>query len=330
MPKEITHWTLAEKALSKINNDSVLKKIILKHKNLYLTGAVIMDTPSYVFCSRDSKIMNQLAREIHNQTNNSFKSITRIFCNYSPQVPDDILSLVCGIITHIIVDGSFHPFICYFSGRKLLNEKKRNNQPVIRHRFIEIYIDYYYIKKMSLKTKRLFSKILKNIEMDRKQFLDILLIFFGIKEDINISRIKKALKYHAIGKHLFYKSSLRFILQIINIIPGLDLEFYISLFYPSLKYKTLSIFCNPIEYLHPVTGKKFKLSLDDLEAQTTQEIVEVFQNIESHLNKRSFAKMFSYINVPNLSTGMKNKKKEDMKYFDTDKDLSELIFGSKR
>ena len=319
MPKEITHWILAEKVLSEINNNSVLNKIILQHKNLYLTGAVIMDTPAYVFCSRDSKVMNQLTREMHNLTTNSFKPLDRIIKNYPVEIPDEVLALILGIITHIMVDSVFHPFICYYC-----------NGQTIRHRLLETNIDFYYMNELSLKNKMLFSGILKGIEIDKKQFLDVLSIFFSEKKDINISLIKKALRYHAVGQGLFFRKGLRIILQALDFIPGLNLESFIALFYPPLKYKSLPVFCNPIEYMHPVSGKRFKHSLRDLECHTIQEALNVFQIIESYLKKGALAKKFSNLKGPNLCTGMKNKQVEDMQYFNTDKNLSELIFGSKK
>ena len=48
MPKEITHWILAEKAYRTLETKSGLKAIIKQYKNLYLAGAVIMDTPFYL------------------------------------------------------------------------------------------------------------------------------------------------------------------------------------------------------------------------------------------------------------------------------------------
>lgn len=46
MPKEYTHWVLAEKIFLELPG-SQIKHLIEQNKNLYYLGAVIPDTPLY-------------------------------------------------------------------------------------------------------------------------------------------------------------------------------------------------------------------------------------------------------------------------------------------
>ena len=44
MPKELTHWILADRALARLSEGSRLREILLNNHDCYLGGAVLPDT----------------------------------------------------------------------------------------------------------------------------------------------------------------------------------------------------------------------------------------------------------------------------------------------
>lgn len=327
MPKEITHWTLAEKVYLNINSNSSLKEIIKQYKNLYLTGAVIIDTPFYIIFDKKAKMIYKLAEDMHNNPINSYEPLAQIINCYHSRLPDEILALILGIITHIHADSSFHPLVYYFSGTGLPDQKKSRRKANTRHRIIETFLDLYYREESLLQNNREFAGILKNIEMEKEQFLENLFVFFNTGNNIDKQLIKKILKCHTNIQRLFDRNWFRIIFQILNVIPGINLEYYISLLYPHPKPEPGSIFQHQINYRHPVTGEEFQDSLKELEERTIKDILEVFKKIEYHWNKNSLAEVFSHLKGTNLYTGMSGKRQSDMHYFDTEKNLMALIFN---
>jgi len=327
MPKYITHWILAEKIYLNIDDNSALKEIIKRHKNLYLTGSVILDTPFYLIVGKDGYLMNKLAEKIHDTPDNSYEIIETVIRAYKKQLPDSVLALLLGIITHIQADAVFHPFVYYFSGTGISGKKER-----ARHHILESHMDLYFKDKLDLRNKGLFSEFLKHIEMEGKIFLKVLSILFSQdqKQDqkINIKIIQKALKMNSILQGLFDKNLPRIILQLLNLIPGIDLTDYISYFYPYPRPEPDTLFQHPYNYRHPVTGEKFHHSVDELAKQSIQHSLDLFRSIGNNIKNNSLSELFSLLTGPNLYTGLENTRKTDMHFFNTEKDILEVIFNS--
>lgn len=322
MPKHITHWILAEKVYQAIEGDSVLKKIINSYKYLYLTGAVILDTPFFLLYGRGGKVMNRVAEKIHDTAYSSYAIFKDVINADERPLPDAVLALLLGIITHIQADAAFHPLVYYFSGKETADKKER-----ARHHILESYLDLYFKERLGTPNKGLFSEVIKQIEMEEKAFLEVLANLFSLDRKSGINMIKKALKMNSLIQGLFDKNLPRILLQFLNVLPGMDLSDSISHFYPHPKPVPGTMFLHPFDYRHPVTGQKLKVSVDELAEQTVQRILEVFDVVEKHYgSKKSLSEAFLRLTGPNLYTGLENTRKSDMHIFNTKKEVLELIF----
>ncbi len=334
MPKEITHWMLAEKVCRNIDADSPLKKIIARHKNLYLAGAVIVDSPLYLLFGKEAKMMNLLGQKIHDNPDDSYKPVANVIHHHARDVPDDVLSLVLGVITHIHADSFFHPLVYYISGNNLTGHKTGRDNAMILHRKLEGYMDLYYADGFQLQNRGLVSQVLNNAEMEKNRLLNVLAILYsgidGFQNLKDIRTIKKALSSHAVIQKLFNNNPLKIILKLLDTIPGADMEFYMSLVYPFHAPGPGSIFRYPFSYRHPVTGEEFQHSIKDLEEKMIRETLHVFGLIEDHLKNHSLAGAFSQLRGPNLCTGMPGTRASDMRYFCTEARMAELIFDAER
>jgi hypothetical protein len=322
MPKHITHWILAEKAYLNIKGDSVLKKIIKSYKHLYLTGAVILDTPFFLLYGRDGKIMNCVAEKIHDAAHNSYIIFKDVIDAHERVMPDAVFSLLLGIITHIQADAVFHPFVYYFSGKGIADKKER-----ACHHTLEAYLDLYFKEGFEIHNKGLFSEVVKQIEMEENAFREVLTTLFALERKSGMNMIKKAIKMNSFIQGLFDKNFPRILLQFLNFFPGMDLCDSISHFYPHPKPLPGIMFLHPFAYRHPVTGQKLKTSVDELAEQTVQQILEVFGVIEKNCSRKdSLAEVLRGLIGPNLYTGLPDVQKKDMHFFNTQKNIMELIF----
>ncbi len=328
MPKEISHWFLAEKACRKLEDDSVVKEIIQRHKNLYLIGAVIADTPFYcrVYGSGKADIV-RWGEMIHNSPVNSYAPLLNVICRFGPRVPDNVLALLLGVISHIHADSSFHPMVYYTTGNPASVPEQERRTARVRHQTFETFLDIYYREGFYLQNRGLLSELLKNAEMEEALLLDVLTVFFSHgQETADSLQVKNALVTHAAVQKLFDNNALKIMLGIINRIPGINLDSYTSSFYPVRKPEPDSLFPRPFSYRHPVTGADCRNTIRELEEAAIRNTLNIFGIIGCHIGKDSFSEVFSGLRGPDLYTGMVGYGKSDMRYFGYEKDLMKLIF----
>jgi len=307
MPKERTHWILAEKVFQEILPDSPLKKIVGLHKNLYLAGAVIPDTPFYLLYGKSGKMMSQLGMRLHDNPLNSYQPLSDAINHHMRHVPDDVLALILGFIAHIHADASFHPLVYYLTGG---DENERNRE--IRHRTLEAYLDIYYSARFPLQNRGLVSNVMTSLEMGEDRFLNLLSLFYFGREKKHIPEIKKSLLRHRMIQKLFDRDSVKITLKWLDFIPGMKLDLIMATCYPLVRPDPWSMFHHPFSYLHPVTGQPFRHSVRDLEEKMIRETLGIFAQIECHMKNRTLPELFSRLKGPDLCTGMMGKQISDM------------------
>ena len=325
MPKDITHWVLAAKIFKRLDQNSSLKGLIERYQNVYLAGAVILDTPFYLIYGKDGKRMNRSAEKIHDSPGNSYAVLENALKFYGRHVPDVVLVLILGILTHIHIDALFHPFVYYFSG-VAGKDPKRRKQSQYRHHTLETYLDIYFLKEISLHNRALFSETLKHLEMEVKNLVEFLSSLYSWEEKIDAALVRKTLRTNAVFQRWFAKNSPRIFLTLLNQIPGVDLTHFISYFYPHLRPEPARLFQRPYDYRHPVSGEKVRHTIRELSEESLRVVTNVFRAVEHHLKQNSLADIFIQRTGPNLYTGMAGHQKKDMHFFKTDIDVFHLIY----
>lgn len=326
MPKEITHWTIAEKIYLFMDDDSFLKTVIRRHKNLYLVGAVIFDTPFYLFFGKMAPVLNQLAGSIHDTAGNSYRPLINAFAFHGKNLPGPVLALNLGILTHIHCDSIFHPLVYYFSGTDKENSTT-GKAARIRHHTLETYLDLYYRARFQLKNKGLMKNLIRHLEIDISQLVTILSVMFPQASAETWTAMHEAIQRHIRVQQLFDNNPVKIVLNLLNRLPGIDVQEYLSNFYPMHHPRGDLLFNRPVAYRHPVTGVYFQHTIKDLETRCINETAKRFEKIKD-FDPPYLSQYFQRIcRGPNLNTGMIGVNKSDMKYFNTKKNLTELIFS---
>jgi len=325
MPKEITHWTLAEQTRKNLRKESVLKQIIDSHINLYYVGAVILDTPFYCLWGSQKQFIMKAGQQIHNQRGNSLLPIQHIVKHYNFQVPDAIWALVLGMITHIWSDATFHPMINHFSGNKKNNSERKKAK--YRHHFLETMLDIHFIDQEELINRFLFQQSYANKEIEEEEFLKALSLIYWNSTDAPVKILEKALKFHSFVQHSFLKQWPVKILQTLNLIPRMNLQPSMALFYPQTTPLSLPFFNQPITYRHPLSGKEVKSSISQLTKECLKNIGSTFNIISKCITQRKNSRLLQSHIAPNLNTGCNNSLAEEMQYFDTTTEIRDLVFN---
>lgn len=311
MPKEITHWRIAEDVFAGLAQSSRLNTIINNYKNLYLLGAVLPDSLMYMKFGKDAaKILNR-AREIHNAID-SYEFIKEYVAENDGMLPDAELAMLFGMITHFGADSSFHPFTYYFGGRS-----------ATRHYTLETYADLYFKEKKSPPHKWRFRNIIKSAEIEREKLADIILKIFFKGKNIEKKSIRSMLAQHGFFQAQYYKLETKLLFEGVNLLPGVDVGSYLALFYPYFKPKTGTFYNKEYEYKHPVTGEKLVATLDALKDKTVRAITSLLRSLyaDDKFDQESLNALRT-----NANTGMAGKIESDMRYFSNEPDVFKIIF----
>lgn len=328
MPKELTHWHIAEKAFQHLKSDSILKQLISTHKNSYLAGAVIMDTPFYLLHGKGSSAMFCLANQVHDTPSSSLSFTKRAISIFLPKIPNPVLAFLLGALSHVYADAAFHPMVYYFSGTGHGNDKKKNKTAQYRHHTLETYLDLYYLEKgLFLPQYFYVSRLFKQVEMNKAPLMAVLRQFFSIQNETELYFLKKAINMHMLLQRLFDWNLLKVGLFSANRLLGLNMDHLVSSFYPINKPKPKTTFLNPFKYQNPVNGEHYCQTIDAIAKNAHHEIIKSFDIIEHHFNKGTLPKAFDALIGPNLYSGLMGFQISDMRHFNTTIDVKNLIFG---
>ena len=313
MPKEMTHWLTAGKALSRIDESRKICPILNRGRNLYFLGAVLPDTPAYLVTGKNRKAVHDFDKEFHDPAGSSFAPAASLVQKYGESVPPEIMALLAGTITHIITDSVFHPFVFYYCGHDMK-----------KHYRLETYIDLYFMSLNNEKFKS-FKKILKGVETDIETISAFMSLYFSRESNLNQNLYRKSLHQHALIQNAWFKPLARKTGRGVSLIPGINLNDKIELFYPSkLKNK---IFQAEYSYRNPVTGEKKRTTIAELAEEAVKRITHLLQELGEFDDPEKLSQYLFSITGPNPLTGIEGKRLEDMKYFSEIKNIDEVIFS---
>ncbi len=327
MPKEITHWTLAETAFRRMRDASPLKRIIESHKNLYFCGAVILDSPFYVQWGKGAAGIRDRAERIHDTAQNAFECFLPILKNPDFLSMESVVSLLAGITTHIFSDAAFHPFICHFSGTTRTPDKNLRRKAQTRHHTLETYLDFFFAARGIFSTNTTFGRFFNAVEISRSAFMELLSRIYGTGRTVDRVMAKKSVYMHAVLQALFDQKTLKGMLDALNLLPGINLDTTLASFYPCRKPRSEALFSRPLSYRHPVTGEARYVPVQVLEREALASIQNVFSAIEPWVLLKPPGQGLEDLHGPNLYTGMTGYRLADMQYFNNAIDLMSLIKG---
>jgi len=314
MPKEMTHWLIAGKALNRLKPGTEICNILENFRNLYLVGAVLPDTPAHILTGREKNLVKELDREFHDPRESSFAPGARLLSSLDSSITPAYLALLTGTLTHIITDSVFHPFVYYFCGA----------DDIRKHYRLETYIDLYFMKQYS-RNFRSLKKILKSGEADTKTISDFMNLYFDSESRLKPGVYKKSLRLHALIQSAWLKPSLRKTGRGLNFIPGIKIDDKLELFYPSAHKG--EILEGIFSYKNPVTGEEETDSMNSLAEKAVSRIAAVTEGLAENRTGMGMSAYLQSLAGPNPLTGLPGRTSDEMEFFSEIKNIDEVIFS---
>jgi len=170
------------------------------------------------------------------------------------------------------------------------------------------------------------AAVLKNIELKRTELMTLLSCLFFSRRDYPQKALKRAVWKHKTFQSKFFQSHYISILKIVNLLPFIDLDDVIALFYPIHRDMPIPFFQEPFRYLHPVTGDMSEQSIPDLENRVIKMCHEIFSDLESWRIGKSPDFLLESLHGPSAYTGLHSSKSETMVHFSI-QDVKKLLFS---
>lgn len=266
MPKELTHWIIAERALERLSPACPLGTSLRSHRQLYLAGAVLPDTLLHLVHGPGSRQALDLAHRFHDPGGNSYLPLIRARELHGPLLPPPLLACFMGVLCHMQADIVFHPFVYAHSGTVNL----------AAHYRLETAID------MSFLTKGIVPPV-KRLDMlidpaARETLITACVLLFDPEGTLSRGDIETAVKLHcrfqARYGNLFWKMAAR-LLGRLNIGRIGQRQ---HLFYPLIS-GTADMKLPEGTWRHPINGELREESVDDLAETAVRRTVDFFAKV---------------------------------------------------
>lgn len=289
MPKELTHWILAERALAGLDDDSRLRELIQNHHDCYLGGAILPDTLLHHFRGPHSSVALTLAKRFHDTAGNSFAPLIRAEQRTPEGLPQATLACLLGVITHMQADIVFHPFVYALAGTTESG----------RHFRIETDMDIYFLKSGTGPNIKLVANLIS--PATRLTLIDTCALLFDPDSLLPRKELERALRLHSHFQGLYDRSFWKLAVNLAALLAGTPYREQRHLFYPLTSRHNTSFAEETVEWRHPFSGELRRTSLDLLADETVQRTTALFKCIDS---AGSLADVLTCSPGENLLTGI--------------------------
>lgn len=288
MPKELTHWILAERALDCLGSGR-LRGVILAHHHCYLGGAVLPDTLLHLFRGNHAATALKLAGRFHDAPGNSFEPLIRMEERSPGGLPPATLSCLLGVVTHMLADITFHPLVYALAGSNGMGDHYR----------LETEMDVHFLRSGARPPVRHVAELLS--PGVRPVLLESCALLFDPDGRLPRQTVEQALKLHCRFQGMYDRTFWKLAVRLLAGLAGAPFAQQRHLFYP-LGQATGDMFNEKtVEWRHPFSGEQQSSTLEELADRAVGRMVSLFRDIE---NTGSLAGPLSEHPGENLLTGM--------------------------
>ncbi|OHD61300.1 MAG: hypothetical protein A2014_07290 [Spirochaetes bacterium GWF1_49_6] len=324
MPKEVAHWTFAKKALDCLKSESPLRRLIDEHKFLYYTAALAPDSPYYYTSGYRWKAYRLAGSRIHN-SKDSYQVLRNLLGAYRDRNYPAVWVFLAGVLSHFMCDAVFHPFVIHFSGDSADKKGRVYIDTIYRHSTIETMMDMYYWDEEPLPGGRFFRDYVSQVELPFGEFAELLKILYARGQSLDNRIIMNYMNKHSRTQAMFQKKWPHVMLRSLDLATGRSLRHFMALFYPLKHPKPSELFRYPVAFRHPLTGERQVSSIRELEKEAVDSTVEWFRKIDAFWDTPDLWTIFDHEIGPNLKTGVPDSIGEDMRFFNTEVSVWNII-----
>lgn len=269
MPKELTHWLLADRTLDGLPGNCRLKAAITDNLAAYRFGAVLPDTLLHLYRGPHSPAALALSHAFHDASGNSFDPLIHAESAYPDGLPPAMLACFLGVIAHMEADIVFHPLVNALTGTAGIGQHYR----------VETDIDRCFLDSGTIPA---ITYVADLITPDtHATVISACARIFDPNGTLPQEALEEALVLHCRIQGMYASTFWKLAALFLAAIKGAPFSDQQQLFYPLLPW-TQGPFTpdGRIEWNHPVTGEPQHCSLKELADQTVQRTIELFRQIE--------------------------------------------------
>jgi len=295
MPKELTHWMLAEQALELLPAGGWVQKTIASHRNAYLGGAVLPDTLAHIFRGPYHPTARQLGQRFHDAAGNSFAPLIRAEQRFPEGMPPELRACLFGVISHMKGDIVLHPWVYAATGSAGIGEHYR----------LETAMDVHFLRRGKAAPRRL-ERLLSPATRE------VMVIAAGALFDpdgvLPRAALESSLALHCRFQGMYHRTRWKLAARVLGKLCGSPLREQRHLFYPLRPSGGMRIAAvEGGSWRHPESGELRNSSLEALARDAVERTVAVFQRVEA---AGSFAAALHCPPGANLLTGLHGVTKE--------------------
>ena len=295
MPKELTHWMLAEQALDRLPSGSRLGAVIARHREAYLGGAVLPDTLAHICSGPYHPTARTLSQRFHDPPGNSYQPLISAEARFPEGLPPALFACFLGVVSHMEADIALHPYVYAATGGAGIGEHYR----------LETAIDVRFLRLGSAPAQRRLDRLLG--ASTKEVLVSAAGLLFDPEGELPRRALEQSLALHCRFQSMYGRTFWKMAVRLLARVCGSPFREQRHLFYPLWGGGSIE---SGLEegWLHPETGEWKRTSLDQLVSQAVERTVAVFQRIEA---TGSFAEALVAPPGANLLTGLHGVEKAD-------------------
>lgn len=317
MPKELTHWHIARKAMQK-GGPAKVGEIIACNPALYYIGAVAHDIAFYDLSQPFEERIERVANQLHGvDGENTLVPLSEMMDTALYQNNQHaLLAFLLGMLTHFVADSTIHPIVYYMSGNYFAENPDDRDKAVFRHRLFETAIDLWIEKVNPHEYPSDLSHLWREAGEAGRHAFDLLVEHYAYPGDKSIrTHFRNAWRNHRFLQTAFSWSTPWRVLAIYRRLGHPSVEKLEALFYS--QPLNLSFFDSNLDWLHPVTGEPNKITLSELLDSCVKNVLTLFEQLGTQSIEK-WPLLVRELSPLSLDSGLPYVPVAQMKYFRTE------------
>ena len=269
MPKELTHWMLAERALASLPNGCRVQRTISQHRKAYLGGAVLPDTLAHIFRGPFHPTARVLSQRFHDARGNSYAPLIRAERRFPDGMPAPLFSCLLGVICHMEADMALHPYVYAATG-----------SAIGEHYRLETGIDLHFLQRGAAPAHRRLDRLL--CSSTKEVMVNAAGLLFAPDGELPRRALEHSLALHCRFQAMYDRTLWKLAVRVLGTLCGSPFKEQRHLFYPVRAAKGGMVEAGGDgAWRHPESGELRNASLDELACEAVERTVAVFRRIEA-------------------------------------------------
>lgn len=275
MPKEITHFALANSLARAVPGTSAFYSPVQRFPYLFCLGAVTPDIPFFTLAGPGADKIQALSIPFHGKDSRALGPVLKFLDRHRSE---PALALAAGVICHVLSDTRFHPLVYYYSGMDLIH-----NGATARHRQFETAMDLYFQYQYPGETS--LGQVAKHIEISRAHLNRLLMALFQAEPGLETG-VNRSLTWFIAFQTLFRSSIVRTSMAWFSRRGRPLPEKITGLIYPSKKPVCLPFFDGDIQFQDPCTGDQVNTRMEEMVSWVVRSGLQILDLVSTAMDSK--------------------------------------------